>query len=615
MLVSEQTVRTVVTGVIRDSDPKALVRKAMENLLRRSLRVAAESLFNQVGSADPDRRQWLFKASSYLPDLLVHLPARAFATSEPAPEPVALIRLETLSLQDDGAVSEDIVLKRLSERLDRSCAYPIWHLRNYSEALGADPELLADLRSCYPAALVEHLRSALQSQVPEAGSRSVIIEALERPLMEGAGPFYKGLLTVVQCAGFEPNAARPLSADGGVVVDESAAYEDSVPTFLIPLEWMPGQVPDPHLPRDALEPLALLSQMTLEGTAGMPQQNAHELRPLVDALARTALEHRATLYRCGHRIWRILDGLQALVSLSSTARRTSSIQMGQALGRMSLEAYPTDTITSYLLDDLRHRRRPTQPLEVHKQAALLQLREAGTGRDLNFELGQWLQSTWLPLASVIHLRFGSYHPKWTAARTALVNLLDATRWLPWATADLVIDQTCSRFNQALADLDLPAEYRDRPVLQLRDSLMRCNRSNLLLDLVTFKPRIRPTPAGGLRPSSHDPSVADEVLGTAGLWRMAFPLGSWFRFVDRDASATRWGTAGLFYPSSTSIGMRGVHVEQEILVRRDHLLSDLRYGRAEPIDPAPEQTYAIVMLTSSISKDLFPVVRPDLQKAG
>lgn len=574
-------------------DLPRLVEAVYARLVANCLHRAAEHILDQLPSLSSDDRPSVLQAGLQLPDLLAGISAGS--------EPIGGVKAShELSLLPDSYHDFKIALDQLRSKMDRASAYTVWHLRQRLTGCQHNKSVTESIEGLFPGPLVDRIAKLFEARCHDPLIRTILLRSISAPLVDRCLHFYRELDAALEGAGVSPAPARSLvheeAREPPPETTDPLSFE---PQFFVPVQWLPGERFDPHLTADALEPLALVHQVMTESLGGASSAYQADLRSLQQAATVCAIEHRTTLYRAGHPLWSILDAVQPLAALPTLARRIAGSQVAASLRDQALASNAQEHITSDLLNDLRHRKRAPDPSRVHRDAAEFQFQSAANGRDLPSSLGPWIRDQWLPLAAVIRRRFAPSLTEFRSLEPVLARLFDNARWLPWSSAELAIEMVVSRFLLDLERAGVPEAIRPRTAASLRAALCTLTPAQML-DHESLGPRTPLTPSMG--------RVAQEAHGEAGRWRTAFPFDAWFRIYDRRLDATRWMTVGVFHPGDEHLRFKALYDHHSIDIRRSHLLVDLRYGRASPIEATESQLIALAELTRSVKMDHYPASR-------
>ncbi len=619
--------------------------QASKALLRRMLDSADDVLFELSGraSSDEQRRGYfdsmrlLRKSGAAIGQSFAEALETAASTQSSTQSSVAPMELKGLSLRDDDEVQEEITVANIVQRVDGSASQALWELGLRVEQIPGATGLRERLQAVRPKALAEAFLKALRPLELSRDLRLILFKLFERQLLADARALYVELNRQLEAEGYTEDAvlgrARLQGASAAHKLQEPPQAVFAPPSYALPPtllqslgQWqqasgggvpgMPASMTDhggaENLQSSALftgapQRLSLVHQLLEETGRHWPEQEIDALRKLLEPIVRIALSDSSFFANAQHPARRLIAGLDE-VAAGPQAERSPRLAAVEAelLHLQQQAATPTqvDPLDGpALLQFLASQRSPrdvtSARLSTARKLAHQQVKALGSGHDLPVGLAPFLTEIWLPLMSALSMRFGTETSEWQRATELLKRLFGESRWISGEAEPALVSAVLEDVSGEMAGIGVPEKLVQRASQLLEAGLGQGKDPTQLLDLETLaaRPALKPGSAtsAATRAQESADAMADQLID----WRAGLPVGAWFRVFERATDRTLWMMADVFYPEAPSLSFTGFDPEVRVSVRKREFLTDLREGRAEAVDPTPEQTQALTRLCLSL----------------
>lgn len=621
-------------------------RESMCSIVQRMLENADDTLFSmaEVTKSDEERRAF-FESMRSLRKLSPAI-VREFRSGLYPEQRKAIASADVeLSLLDDSAVEEDIVVSRIVSRVDSVAKNALWEYGIRIENVSGIDNLRTSFEKLRPTEVARAFREALTCANVDNSAKLILFKLYERQLLSDAASYYDGINLRLEAAGITSKslARRNPSSYASQPSGARAGHDSRAPSdgAFYPSQGI-APTPNYHLPssirqvlapfsggdgsshgagsdqagygaqidlnsQGSLQRISLVNQLIEEMSRGWAPSEAEALRRLVLPLVRIALSDSAFFGDQQH------PARQLLSQLGVSEQRAPSVfgEVESALQSLQTQAPLPETVAPLGADELHHfllaqrapRNTTSARLDEAREAAHAQIKSVGSGRDLPAGMASFLTQIWLPLVSAMHLRFGPQSPEIDRTSKFLERLFAECRWVPGTQDAGLVRQIVSDLESEMRQMAVPNGLIAKAQAVLQDGLAPREGSKRLLDIETFKVR-EPTPvtakpsAGG---SAKSNSSSRPYPGDTASWRAAVPPSSWFRLFDRANDRTQWLSAGVLYPQSNSLSFSGFDPEVKLSIDRTLFLQDVTEGKAEPVDPTEQQQSALRLLVLELSR--------------
>ncbi|HKY92786.1 MAG TPA: DUF1631 family protein, partial [Nevskiaceae bacterium] len=178
-------------------------RTSMTAIVQRMLDSADDTLFGMAESSHShDDRRNLFDSMRMLRVSSGKL-IKGFeaALYDRAQDPLATANLDQLELVDDDALEEDIVVSRITARIEDAAKQSLWEYAARLENLKGADDVRAGLERLRPAHLSKAFRQCLEPIAVDGPTKLVVFKLYERQLMSDSSTVYEGLNLRLEAAG------------------------------------------------------------------------------------------------------------------------------------------------------------------------------------------------------------------------------------------------------------------------------------------------------------------------------------------------------------------------------------------------------------------------------
>lgn len=366
----------------------------------------------------------------------------------------------------------------------------------------------------------------------------------------------------------------------------------------------------PALFTGAPQRLSLVHQLLEETGRRWPEQEIDALRKLLQPVVRIALSDSSFFADAQHPARRLIAGLAEVATGPEAERSPRLAEVEAELQRLQQHAAAPSQIDPLagpaLMQFLASQRSPrdvtSARLTTARQLAHQQIKALGSGHDLPVGLAPFLTEIWLPLMSALSLRFGTETSEWQRAMELLKRLFGESRWISGQAEPALVSAILEDVSSEMAGIGVPENLVQRASQLLQAGLDQGKDPTLLLDLETLVARPAPEPGSVTSAATRAQESADAMADQLIDWRAGLPVGAWFRVFERATDRTLWMMADVFYPEASSLSFTGFDPEVRVSMRKRDFLIDLREGRAEAVDPTPEQTQALTRLCMSLGPE-------------
>lgn len=625
------------------SEALSWAHRSVSAIVDRMLQTADDTLFSMAeASASDDDRRHLFDTMRILRKTAPAIIREFNAGLHPQTSVVRSLDGGELSLLDDSAVEADIVISRIASRIDTVAKRPLWEFVMRLENVPTADGLRISFEKLRPSDLSRAFNAAIAIDVIDSSAKLILFKLFERQLLSDSCPFYDGLNIRLDAAGVSSKAiskrtgagsrlgsalhapdhrAQPPDASSYRLPAQlwdllnlpqtfSGARVSSAQSYDLPVGAARGGHDFHPLPGagqssgqidlqsvGSVQRITLVNQLLDEMAAGRDETEGDALRRLLVPLIRIALSDGQFFGDHRHPARELLSSLGQPASdlgdrITAAESALHSMQEQLVLPRDVAPLGSTD-LHQFLLDQRTTRHTTAARLDEARQAAHVQVKSVGSGRDLPAGMASFLTQVWLPLVSALHIRFGEASPEIARTQKLLEKLFGECRWVPGMDDHRMVGEILEDLDRELRQISVPPSLIQKAKLLLNDGLVANDGSRNLLDLETFSSR-PPQPTGSVT-SASTVSSRFSYPGDTASWRSALPPGSWFRIFDRVRDKTLWVASGIVYPQATSLAFSGFDPEAKIAIDRLVFLGDLSEGKAEPVDPTEPQTSAIRLL--------------------
>lgn len=623
--------------------------QASKALLRRMLDSADDVLFELSNRTSSDVQQRGYFDSMRLLRKSGAAIGQSFSEAlDPAASNAAAaapMSLKGLSLRDDDEVQEEITVANIVQRVEGSASQALWELGLRIENIPGATGLRERLQAIRPKALAEAFRKALRPLELPPDLRLILFKLFERQLLGDARALYMELNRQLEAEGYTEDAVlrrdRPPGAPAASAahrpqepappVFAAPSYAPLPPTLLQALgQWQQassvgaaaGTAPSPPgypgggagagqsttLFTGAPQRLSLVHQLLEETGRHWPEQEIDSLRKLLEPIVRIALSDSSFFADAQHPARRLISGLSEVATGPDSERSPRLAEVESELQRLQQHATAPSQVDPLdgpaLLQFLASQRSPrdvtSARLTTARKLAHQQVKALGSGHDLPVGLAPFLTEIWLPLMSALSMRFGTETSEWQRAASLLKRLFGESRWISGQAEPAMVSAILEDVSGEMAGIGVPEKLVQRASHLLQTGLGQGKDPSKLLDLETLSARAAPDPgvvaSAAERVQEPAEAMAEQLID----WRAGLPVGAWFRVFERATDRTLWMMADVFYPEASSLSFTGFDPEVRVSVRKRDFLIDLREGRAEAVDPAPEQTQALTRLCLSLA---------------
>ena len=636
--------------------------ESAETIVKTMLDTADDSLFALAEKTSSDEERKSFFDSMRLlrkngPKILKEFSEGLAPKKARDSEPVSI---ESLSLIDDAAVEEGISIARVVGRIEGRADNALWEYGQRIESLPDNEDIRLSFELLRPSVLASAFRDALKAVDVEGPTKMILFKLYERQFVTDGPQLYKGLNQRMEAEGFAARGSRRSPNSQAHYPAPHASFTPGPPSYSLPQNlrsvlsaggdmpmggtvsgWqgmgspgvpgMNGGMPTAFSPafnsgfgfgygptlasvlgtEGGSQRSALISQLLDEIGRDWNPEDVQSLQSLLLPLTRIAVADNGFFGNAQHPARSMIATLLGGQSVADS-RELLVREVAEALHSMQVDVSKAERVKplepTELLKFLSELRAPRDSAEARvsraRDAAHRQVKAIGSGRDLPDGIARFLTDIWLPMVAAVNLKFGTESPEWATTNETLERLFAQCRWLPATDEDSLVDEIVSDVDRSLEAMSVPPKLIEKAKVVLRYGLESSRGSENLLDLESFRSR-KPTAS----PSSSLPNKsADEPTkksfgawpGGSDEWRIAVPVGGWFRVYDRAADRTMWLTAEVIYPQAPTIPFVGFDPSVRLAVSREDLLDDLASGKAEPVYATEAQRVVIAKLCTELS---------------
>lgn len=572
--------------------------------------------------------------------------------SEPVQVATAPLQLKALSLRDDDEVQEEIAVANIVARVEGSAAQSLWELGLRVENIPGATGLRERIQALRPKELAEAFRKALRPLDLPRDLRLILFKLFERQLLADARALYVDLNRRLEAEGYTEDAIvrrRPPPSGAAPAFPTAAGVSlPAAPTFAAPSYALPPsllqmlqqwqQPPTPGTPAQAAgtgtpqvgpgegtaigsevplpaatlsgapQRLSLVHQLLEESGRHWPGEEIEALSRLLQPVVRIAMADSSFFASAQHPARLLIAGLDALASGPDAERSPRLAEIEAELQRLQQQAPAPTQIDpldgAALAQFLGSQRSPRDIMSARvasaRRAAHQQVKALGSGHDLPVGLAPFLNEIWLPLISALSLRFGTETIEWKRAADVLKRLFGESRWVSDKSEAGLVEAILDDVSSEMALIGVPPKLVRRATHLLEKGLGQGKDADGLLDLETLGARAAPAPGSSTPSAGQGTEASNAAPENLIEWRASLPVGAWFRVFDRVSDRTLWMMADVFYPEASTLSFTGFDPEVRVSVRKRDFILDLREGRAEAVNPTPDQTQAIQHLCTTLA---------------